>query len=93
MRRRVLEVELNTTYDALVRGPGAYQLIVDTTGRPGIWSHQRRGFSLQEDSAKRVAALAEQLGYDIVITGPRSRPAPAPIVTAEVVADPGGGLW
>lgn len=90
MARRVLEVEL-AGMGSLVRGYGARELIIDLTGRPPMWSSIRRGWSLQESTARDVVAAAESRGYDVVITGPRAvdrNPAHTPAAPTEV-----GGLW
>ena len=70
-RRRVLEVELDG-FGSLVRGPGARELVITVTGRPPVWSSIRRGFSVQEKTARDVVAAAELRFYDIVITGRRA---------------------
>lgn len=72
MRRRVLEVELNTAVDNIVRGPGAGEILVSLTGRKQVYSPLRRGYSVQEKTARDAVAVAERLGYDVVISGRRS---------------------
>jgi hypothetical protein len=85
MRRRVLEVELNNAYDALVRGPCAHQLVIEVTGRVGVWSRQRRGYAVQERTARTIVALAEHLNYDVLISGPRARQVVRPQLELEDV--------
>lgn len=98
-RRRLLRVELNR-HASLVSGPGASELIRECTKRPPVWISKHRGFSVQEDTARDVVALAETLNYDVEITGRRSRresavaallAAPAPRFREQ--PDPGRGLW
>ena len=69
-RRRVLEAELNGCA-SLVKGPGSRELVIEVSGRAPVWSSVRRGWSLQEHTARDVIAAAEARFYDIVITGPR----------------------
>jgi hypothetical protein len=72
MRRRVLEIELNSGHDCIVRGPGATELVCQVSGRDAAYIALRRGFSVQEQVARDVIELAERLNYDVVITGPRA---------------------
>ena len=69
-RRRVLDAELNGCA-SLVKGPGSRELVIEVSGRAPVWSSVRRGWSLQEHTARDVIAAAEARFYDIVITGPR----------------------
>lgn len=72
MTRRVLEVEL-AGVGSLVRGShGTRDLVVSVTGRAPVWSSVRRGWSLQEGTARDVVAAAERAGWDVVVTGPRT---------------------
>lgn len=90
MSRRVLEVEL-AGYGSLVRGYGSRDLVISVTGRTPVWSAIRRGWSVQESTARDVVAAAEADGYDVVITGRRAvdqNPANIPRTTPEP-----GGLW
>lgn len=89
MARRVLEVEL-AGMGSLVRGYGSRELIIDVTGRPPIWSAIRRGWSLQETTARDVVAAAESRGYGVVITG--ATPTPDPGSTHASLASE-AGLW
>ncbi|MCW2736101.1 hypothetical protein [Nocardioides sp.] len=91
MGRRVLEVEF-AGVGSLVRGYGSRDIVISVTGRAPLWSSVRRGWSLQESSARDVVAAAEALNYDVVITGRRAverNPANTPRAAAP---DP-GGLW
>lgn len=98
-RRRLLRVELRR-HASLVAGPGAHELIRECTGRLPVWVSKRRAFSVQEDTARDVVALAETLGYDVEITGPRTRreadglsPMTAAAHRFPEQPDPGRGLW
>jgi hypothetical protein len=90
MSRRVLEVEL-AGMGSLVRGFGSREIVISVTGRAPVWSSIRRGWSLQETTARDVVAAAEARGYDVVITGPRAaadhNPANTPAAQTEA------GLW
>ena len=88
MRRRVLEVEFYSAHDCIVRGPGAGQLLIGLTGRPQVYSGQRRGYSVQEKTARNAIAAAERLGYDVDITGPRSAPARHAPLVQDVPVEP-----
>lgn len=94
MRRRVLEVEL-AGYGSLVRGHGARELVELVTGRPPVWSSVRRGWSIQETTARDVIAAAEIRNYDILVIGPRQVEEiySKPVVPVFEQADPGAGLW
>jgi hypothetical protein len=92
MSRRVLEVEL-AGCGSLVRGYGSRDLVMSITGRTPVWSTVRRGWSLQETTARDVIAAAEVHGYDVVITGPRASDRSNPANTPRPLPDPGGGLW
>jgi len=70
-RRRLLRVELNR-HASIVRGPGAWKLIEETTGRRPVWMPRLKGFSVRETTARDVIAAAERLGYDVEVTGPRA---------------------
>lgn len=70
-RRRVLHVVLDG-YGSLVKGPGARELVILATGRAPVWSSIRRGWSVQETTARDCVAAAEIRNYDVVITGPRA---------------------
>lgn len=63
MRRRVLRVELNR-YASLVSGPGAHELIRESSDRLPVWISTLRGFSVSEETARDVIAAAEVRGYD-----------------------------
>jgi hypothetical protein len=91
MGRRVLEVEL-AGMGSLVRGYGSRELVMSVTGRAPVWSSIRRGWSLQEVTARDVVAAAEAQGFDVVITGPRASDR-NPANTPRPMPDPGGGLW
>jgi hypothetical protein len=75
MRRRVLEVDFHSAHDCIVRGPGAGQILIGLTGRQQVYSPSRRGYSVQERTARNAIAAAERLGYDVTVAGPRSAPA------------------
>lgn len=100
MKRRVLEVEL-TGVGSLVRGPGARELVVTVTGRAPVWSSIRRGWSVQQSTARDVIAAAEIRNYDILIAGPRSARAYTssppdvghPDISRPPVVEQMGGLW
>lgn len=77
MGRRVLEVEL-AGVGSLVKGFGSRDLIISVTGRAPMWSSTRRGWSLQEATARDVVAAAEALHYDVVMTGRRAVVASTP---------------
>lgn len=87
----MLEVEM-AGMGSLVRGYGSRELIIDLTGRPPMWSSIRRGWSLQESTARDVVAAAEARGYDVVITGPRAVDR-NPANTPAAASAEGGGLW
>lgn len=72
MARRVLEVEL-AGVGSIVRGPGARELVILVArgNRAPVWSHVRRGWSVQEHTARDVIAAAEVRNYDVVIAGRR----------------------
>lgn len=72
MSRPVLEVELDGQ-GSLVRGYGSRDLYERVVGRPPVYIPRLRGWSCQERTARNIVALAESLGYDVVITGGRSR--------------------
>lgn len=92
MTRRVLEFEANSRVDWLIRGHGARRLLIESTGRPQVWSPTRRGFSCQERTALDVLALAECYGYEVVITGPRGvqQETSPPVAEAD---EPESSLW
>jgi hypothetical protein len=71
-RRRVLEVEILSRHDCIVRGPGAGELLEQIIGRSPAYIALRRGYSCQERAARDAIALAERLSYDVVVTGPRA---------------------
>lgn len=90
MGRRVLEVEI-AGYGSLVRGYGSRDLVMSVTGRAPAWSRIRRGWSVQESTARDVVAAAEVQNYDVVITGRRAvdhNPADRPLTSPDH-----GGLW
>ena len=60
-------------YDSLVSGPGSRDMVEGVTGRPPTWSRYRRGWVVQEHTARRVIALAESYRCDIVISGSRAQ--------------------
>jgi len=64
------------------------------------WMPRLRGWSCQERTARDVAALAERRGYDVIVTGPRTRKErlravleAAPPPRQYDLPDPAGGLW
>ena len=71
MSHRTLEAELDG-YGSLVKGYGARELVIAVTGRAPVWSAIRRGWSVQESTARDVLAAADERGYHVVITGPRA---------------------
>lgn len=72
MSRPVLTVELSG-FGSLVSGWRARELCEQETGRPPLYVPRLRGYSVQERTARNVIARAEALGYDVVITGGRTR--------------------
>jgi hypothetical protein len=70
LNRRVLEVELAGP-GSVVRGYGSRGLVESITGRPPVWRRAVRGWSVQEKTAAEVLAVAQHLGVDLVVTGPR----------------------
>lgn len=95
MRRRVLQVDLDG-YGSLVRGYGSRELLFDLTGRAPVWSNIRRGWSVQEKTARDVIAAADARGFDVLIAGSRKVRLPDPVPIAETideVIDTVAGLW
>ena len=72
MSRPVLEVEL-AGMGSLVRGYRSRELYEQETGRPPVYIPRLRGWSCQESTARSIIARAEALGFDVVITGGRTR--------------------
>ena len=72
MSRPVLTVELGGV-GSLVSGYRARDLCEQVTGRAPVYIPRLRGYSCQEHTAKDVVALAERLGYDVVVVGRRTR--------------------
>lgn len=69
MTRRTLTVTLAGVGSA-VRGQGARALVVRITGRAPVRIPRGGGWSVQEKTARDVAAVAELRGYDVVVSGP-----------------------
>lgn len=97
MRRPVIKVDLDG-YGSLVSGYGARDLVVEVAGR-AVWTSIRRGWSVQERTARDVIAIAETRGYDVLIAGRRSTGSSSAepqvgVADAELTAVPdAGGLW
>lgn len=90
---RVLRVELDGM-GSLMKGHGARELIISVTGRAPMWSSVRRGWSLQETTARDIVAAAEGLGWEVVITGPGAISVAKPMAEAPKRAGViEGGLW
>ncbi len=99
MTRPVLEVEL-CGLGSLVRGYGSREMVETVTGRAPVWIPRLRGWSCQEQTARNVVALAESKGYDVTITGKRTRKAElfaivsaAPPPRTADLSDPERTLW
>ncbi len=72
MTRRV-EVELDR-YKSVVRGYATRALIIAVTGNAPCWIPRLSGWSVSEQTARDVIALAETMPYvEIVITGRTDR--------------------
>ena len=85
---------------SLVRGHGARGLIEEVAGRSPVYISRLKGYSCQERTARDVCSLAEARGYNVVVTGPRSRKAAlfamlsaAPPPRCRDLSDTEGGLW
>lgn len=99
-RRRVLKVEL-TGPGSLVSGYGSRDLVEEITGRAPMWVRSRRGWSVQEHTARDFIAKAEMLGYDLIIEGPRMAEQKKATPTEETLEHPAlaeaevaeSGLW
>lgn len=98
MSRRPTVTVVIDGFSSLVSGYGTREMIEKIKGSPPVWSHVRKGWVVQESTARDVVALAEATFCDIVITGSRAHRSSSP---AEVQApdlreqhsDPGRGLW
>ena len=56
-------------------GLGARDLITELRRRPPVWATRARAWVVQPHTAKDLIALAEQRGYDIVVTTETELPA------------------
>ncbi len=85
---------------SVLRGDGSREGLIKLTGRAPMWAPLSKGWSCQQDSLTDALALAQSLGIDVNIVGPRSRKAhlsdvldaaPAPRWGEQAV--PGFGRW
>lgn len=67
-----LEVEFESKWAALIRGPASWQLCRDAAHRRPVWSRKGRGWIVTERTARDVVAAAEQGGLNVVVVGPRA---------------------
>lgn len=81
-------------FSSLVSGYGTREMVEKIKGSPPVWSHARKGWVVQESTARDVLAMAEVKHCDVVVTGARGRRmvSQAPTVQPEQ-PDPGRGLW
>ena len=75
MSQRTLTLAFVTSSCAYVRGYGARDLITELRRRPPVWATRARAWVVQPHTAKDLIALAEQRGYDIVVTTETELPA------------------
>lgn len=98
-RRRQWTAERNGC-SSLLRGEGSRAALEQITGRAPMWAPLSKGWSCQEDTLSDALALAQALGIDVNVMGPRARrsraidalrAAPAPRWSEQT--DPGSGRW
>lgn len=94
MRRRLLEVEAENRYCHRLRGPDVRALAMRVNaGKVPVWSSIAKAYTVSEQTAANVIALAEHRGYDVVVTGPRAVASTTPFAGVHDCDDSGEALW